>query len=249
VTGVLLKRGNPLAFLAGIFFASAAAWMLGYVAPPAALFSRPDFSLFFALDVWGALRLALVPALVALLLTDLFDSLSTFIGVSQASGLVDRDGQPLNLRRGLIVDAVATLGSGLAGTSPGTTYIESIAGIRMGGRTGLTSIVTAACFVPCLFVAPLAASVPGFATAAVLVMVGAAMFGPVRHVDFARVEEGLPAFATIVLIPLTFSITQGILWGFILHVTLYAVTGRWREVHPMMAALGVVAVGLMVVER
>jgi adenine/guanine/hypoxanthine permease len=247
VTAVLLRRENPLAFLAGIFAASAAAWMLGPTAPPAALFSRPDFSLFLQLDVWGALRLALVPALVALLLTDLFDSLSTFIGVSQASGMVDRDGQPLNLRKGLIVDALATLGSGLAGTSPATTYIESVAGIRMGGRTGLTSIVTAACFVPCLFVAPLAASVPAFATAAVLIMVGVAMFQPVRLVDFGRVEEGLPAFATIVLIPLTFSITQGILWGFILHVTLYGATGRWREVHPVMAALGVVAVLLMVI--
>jgi AGZA family xanthine/uracil permease-like MFS transporter len=249
VTAVLLKRGNPLAFLAGISAASAAAWMLGLVAPPAALFSRPDFGLFLQLDAWGALRLALVPALVALLFTDLFDSLSTFIGVSQVSGLVDREGQPLHLRQALIVDSLATLGAGLAGTSPGTTYIESIAGIRMGGRTGLTSVITAACFVPCLFVAPLAASVPGFATTAVLIMVGAAMFQPVRNVDFSRIEEGLPAFATIVLIPLTFSITQGILWGFILHVSLYGIAGRWREVHPIMAALGAIAVGLLVLER
>jgi hypothetical protein len=95
---------------------------------------------------------------------DLFDSLSTFMGVSQAAGLVDRDGQPINLRKGLLVDAVATLGSGLAGTSSGTTYIESVAGIRMGGRRGLTSVATAMCFLPCLFLAPLAAAVPGFAT-------------------------------------------------------------------------------------
>src|SRR6185436_20032017 len=112
----------------------------------------------------------------AILFTDLFDSLSTFIGVATAAGLTDPDGRPLNLRRGLIVDAVATLGAGLAGTSSGTAYVESIAGIRMGGRTGMASVVTALCFVPCFFVGPLAASVPTYATAPVLVLVGVAMF-------------------------------------------------------------------------
>jgi adenine/guanine/hypoxanthine permease len=249
VTALLLRRQNPLAFLAGIFVASAGAWAMGLVAPPETFFSRPDFSLFFRFDAWGALRLALLPAIVALLFTDLFDSLSTFIGVSQAAGLVDRDGQPLNLRRGLIVDAWATLGAGVAGTSSGTAYIESIAGIRMGGRTGLTSIVTACCFIPCFFVAPLAAAVPAFATSAVLIMVGAAMFQPVGRVDFTRLEEGLPAFATIVLIPLTFSITQGILWGFILHPALYLAAGRRRDIHPLMYALGLTAVGLLLLEH
>ena len=249
VTALLLRRQNPLAFLAGIFVASAAAWSMGVVDPPASFFSRPDFSLFFQFDAWGALRLSLLPAIVALLFTDLFDSLSTFIGVSQAAGLVDRDGQPLNLRRGLIVDAWATLGAGLAGTSSGTAYIESIAGIRVGGRTGLTSIVTACCFIPCFFVAPLATAVPAFATSAVLIMVGAAMFQPVGRVDFTRLEEGLPAFATIVLIPLTFSITQGILWGFILHPTLYLAAGRRRDIHPLMYALGLTAVGLLLLEH
>ena len=119
------------------------------------------------------------------------------------------------------MDAWATLGAGLFGTSSGTAYIESIAGIRVGGRTGLTSVVTALCFLPCFFIAPLAAAVPDFATAGVLILVGAAMFQPVGNIDFSRLEEGLPAFATIVLIPLTFSITQGILWGFILHAALH----------------------------
>ena len=100
--------------------------------------------------------MALLPAIVAILFTDLFDSLSTFIGVASAAGLTDADGRPINLRRGLIVDAVATLASGLAGTSPGTAYVESIAGIRMGGRSGRASVVTALCFVPCFFLAPLA---------------------------------------------------------------------------------------------
>jgi adenine/guanine/hypoxanthine permease len=245
----LMRRGSPFAFLAGIGVVSAAAWAFGYVEPPASFVSRPDFSLFGQFDAWGALRLALLPAIVALLFTDLFDSLSTFIGVSQAAGLVDADGQPRNLRQGLIVDSLATLGSGIAGTSSGTTYVESVAGIRMGGRTGLTSVATACCFLPCLFLAPLAAAVPGFATAAVLIMVGAAMFQPVARIDFTRLEEALPAFATIVLIPLTFSITQGLLWGFILHATLYAIAGRARDVHPMMYALAALSIGLLVLEN
>ena len=228
---------------------SAAAWLLGLVERPTAVFSRPDFGLFMQFDAWGALRPALAPAIVAVLFTDLFDSLSTFIGVSQAAGLVDDDGQPRHLRKGLIVDAWATLGAGLFGTSSGTAYIESIAGIRVGGRTGLTSVVTALCFLPCFFIAPLAAAVPDFATAGVLILVGAAMFQPVGNIDFSRLEEGLPAFATIVLIPLTFSITQGILWGFILHAALYAVAGRRRDTHPVMFVLAAIAVALLTIEH
>ena len=158
----LMRRQNPMAFLAAIFVVTMVAWTFGYAAPPERLVSAPDFtSVFFKLDIMGALRLALVPAMVTILVTDLFDSLSTFIGVASAAGLVDRDGKPINLRRGLIVDACATFGAGLVGTSPGTAYVESIAGIRMGARTGRASIVTALCFLPCLFVAPLAAAVPG----------------------------------------------------------------------------------------
>ena len=167
--------------------------------------------------------------MLAILFTDLFDSLSTFIGVSNAAGLTDKDGRPINLRRGLIVDAVATFCSGLAGTSPGTAYVESIAGIRMGARTGRASVATALCFVPCLFLAPLAAAIPGFATAAVLIVVGLSMFQTVGALNFSSMEDTLPAFVTIVLIPLTMSITQGILWGFLLHALLYVVAGRAKE--------------------
>ena len=137
--------------------------------------------------------------------------------MASAAGLTEPDGRPLNLRRGLIVDACATLGAGLAGTSSGTAFVESIAGIRVGARTGRASVVTALCFLPCLFIAPLAAAVPPYATAPVLVLVGLSMFQMVGALDFRTIEDSLPAFVTIVLIPLTLSITQGILWGFILH--------------------------------
>lgn len=246
----LSKRGNPLAYLASIFLSTAVAWIAGWVQPPASWFSAPDFSsVFFKLDIWGALQLALLPAIVTVMMTDLFDSLSTFIGVAQAAKLLDADGKPKNLRQGLIVDSVATFSAGLFGTSSGTAYVESIAGIRMGGRTGLTAVVTALCFLPCLFIAPLAAAVPPFATAAVLIMVGVAMFQTVTNISFERLEVAVPAFATLVLIPLTFSITQGILWGFILHAALHVVAGRARDISAAVWALAAVSVALLVLEH
>lgn len=246
----LTRRGSPFAYLAAIFLVTAASWIGGWVAPPAAWFSAPDFaSVFFQLDIWGALRLASVPAVITVMMTDLFDSLSTFIGVAHASGLVDAEGRPRNLRRGLIVDAWATLGAGLFGSSSGTAYVESIAGIRMGGRTGRTAVVTALCFLPCLFIAPLSAAVPPFATAAVLLMVGVSMFQSVVAVAFDRVEIAVPAFATLILIPLTFSITQGILWGFILHVALHVIVGRRRELDRAVVALALVSAALLVLEH
>jgi AGZA family xanthine/uracil permease-like MFS transporter len=246
----LLTRKNPFAYLGAIVFATALGWALGLVTAPESLFSAPDFqTVFLKLDILGALKLSLVPAIVALMFTDLFDSISTFIGVAHASNLLDENGNPKNLRQGLIVDSFATFGAGLAGTSPGTAYIESVAGINIGGRTGLTSVFTALCFLPCFFLAPLAGIVPAFATASVLILVGAAMFRSVGNISFSKIEEGLPAFLTIILIPLTFSITQGILWGFISHVGLYLIVGRHREIHPMMYALSVVSVGLLLLDH
>ena len=246
----LTRRGQPLAYLAGIFVVTAAAWLGGWVTPPERWVSAPDFSsVFLQLDPLGALRLSLAPAIVTVMMTDLFDSISTFIGVAHAADLVDADGRPRNLRKGLVVDALATLGAGLAGSSPGTAYVESIAGIRMGGRTGRTAIVASLCFLPCLFIAPLAAAVPPYATSAVLILVGVSMFQTVRGVAFDELDVGVPAFATLVLIPLTFSITQGILWGFILHVAMHVVTGRGRSLSRAVVALGAVSVLLLALEH
>ena len=246
----LMSRKNPFAFLAAIVIVTVIAWALGLVSTPPQAFSLPDFkSVFLKLDVLGALKLALLPSIIAILFTDLFDSISTFIGVAHAADLLDEHGHPRNLRQGLIVDSLATMGAGLAGSSSGTAYIESIAGIRMGGRTGLTSVFTALCFLPCFFIAPLAGMVPPYATAAVLILVGATMFQSVGQIRFSKIEEGVPAFLTLILIPLTFSITQGILWGFISHVGLYLMVGRRRDIHPVMYALAFVSIGLLVLER
>jgi adenine/guanine/hypoxanthine permease len=246
----LSQRGNPLAYLTAIMVVTVSAWIGGWVNPPTAWVSAPDFSsVFFKLDPLGALSLALAPAIVTVMVTDLFDSLSTFIGVAQASGLVDADGRPLNLRRGLMVDAMATLSAGLFGSSSGTAYVESIAGIRMGGRTGRTAIVTGLCFLPCLFIAPVMAAVPPYATAAVLIMIGVSMFHTIRTVAFDRPEVGVPAFTTLVLIPLTFSITQGILWGFIVHVLMHVATGRGRDLNRAAMALAAVSILLLALEH
>lgn len=250
VTVLLLVRRSAFAYLSGIFAVTAIAWAAGEIKTPEQIVSPPDFkTVFLKLDILGALKLSLLPVIVGILFTDLFDSISTFMGVAHAADLLDENGHPRNLRQGLIVDSVATFGAGLAGTSSGTAYIESIAGIDSGGRTGLTSVFTALCFLPCFFLAPLAGMVPLYATAPVLILVGAAMFKSVGQINFTRIEEGLPAFLTIILIPLTFSITQGILWGFISHVGLYLVTGRRKDVHPVMYVVAAVAIALLWLEH
>lgn len=250
LTARMLARKSPFAFLAGIFSAAAGGWALGLAEPPRAFFAAPDFSsVLLKLDVRAALAPSLLPAIVAVLFTDLFDSISTFVGVSQASGLLDAKGQPRNLKQGLLVDAFATLGAGLFGSSSGTAYIESAAGIEIGGRTGRTAVVTALCFLPCFFLAPLAGAVPAFATAPVLIVVGALMFRTVGSLELSRVEDALPAFLTIVLIPLTFSITQGLLWGFIAHAGLYAAVGRAREVRASSWLLAALSAALVALER
>ena len=250
VSVFLMSRKSPFAFLLAITVVTITAWALGLVNAPAKFLTLPDFkSVFFKLDILGAFRLALLPSIISILFTDLFDSISTFIGVAHAADLLDEHGHPRNLREGLIVDSLATMGAGMAGTSSGTAYIESIAGISMGGRTGVTSLFTALCFLPCFFIAPLAGMVPPYATAAILILVGAAMFKSVGQINFLKMEEGVPAFLTLILIPLTFSITQGILWGFISHVGLYLMVGRRREIHPVMYALALISIGLLVLER
>lgn len=173
-SATLLRKNNPFALLSGIALVTLAALAFGRVQFPAeSIFRAPDFSsVLFKLDFWGALQLSLIPPLLSILFTDLFDSLSTFLGVARAAQLLDEKGQPLRLRQALIVDSIATFVSGIFGSSPGTAYIESAAGIRAGGRTGLTSVVTALCFLPCLFLSPLVSTAQLMRPDPVLVLVG-----------------------------------------------------------------------------
>jgi len=249
-TLILTIRHKPYAMLAGMGVATTAAFVLGYAVPPSEWISAPDLtSVMMQLDIWGALKWSLAPAIVSLMCTDLFDSISTFIGVSQATGMTTKEGEPKGLYRGLIVDSFATFAAGLLGTSAGTAYIESAAGIQAGGRTGKASVITALCFVPCLFFAPLAGAIPPYATAAVLVLVGASMFSAVRHLNWENMEDVLPAFITVMMIPLSFSITQGIFWGMIVHVVSYLVAGRRRDLSPTLIIMAVGAVLLLSLEH
>lgn len=246
----LYIRRSAFAFLGGIFVITLGSLALGWIRLPSSLFSRPDFtSVFFQLDYWGALRLSAAPTILSILFTDLFDSLSTFIGVSHATGLVDKQGQPQNLRQGLIVDAWATLGAGVLGTSSGTAYIESAAGIEAGGRTGWTAIYASLCFLPCLFIAPLASIVPEYATAPVLIFVGALLFRSIAHLPLQRIEDYFPAFVTIVLIPLTFSITQGILWGFISYISVMVLVRKRKQISSILWGIGGLSVFLLFIEH
>lgn len=193
------------------------------------LVEMPDFSLFFKMDILGALKWSVIPLAFGILFADMFDSIGTFAGVAEACGLKDEDGNPRNMKRSLIVDAFATLLSGIFGTTPGTAYIESAAGIEAGGRTGLTAIVAGLLFLPFMFFSPILSIVPAIATAPVLVLVGIAMMKPVAEINWNKIDLAIPAFLTIFLIPFTYSITQGIIWGLLAYTILSIISGKTKE--------------------
>ncbi len=202
---------------------------------PDSIFSTPNFEVvFFKLDIMSALKFSMILPIFTLLFTDMFDSISTFLGVAQAANLLDKEGQPKNVKKALLVDAISTTVSGLVGTSSGTTYIESASGIEEGGRSGLTAVVIGLLFLPFMFLSPLAGMVPTFATAPALVMVGVFMMQSIRNINFKQFDEGIPAFLAMILIPLTYSITQGIIWGFISYTLLKILSGKSKDIHPMM---------------
>ena len=211
------------------------------------VWSAPDFSLLFKLDVWGSLQLALWPVIFSFLFTDMFDSLSTFIGVAEAANLTDPDGEPRNIKASLIVDGISTTLSGLLGTSSGTSYIESAAGIEEGGRTGLTAVVAGLLFLPFMFFSPLLSVVPTIATAPALVLVGVFMMKPVQKINWGKLDDAVPALLALLLIPLTNSITQGIIWGFLSWTIIKALTGKRNEISPMMLIIDLLAIAALVV--
>lgn len=192
-------------------------------------FSAPDFSLVFKLDLLGALHWSVLPAAFGLLFTDMFDSISTFVGVAEAGRMKDANGEPRRMEQSMIADSYATMFSGLFGSSPGTAYIESAAGVEAGGRTGLTAVFAGLLFVPFLFVAPLAKWVPAIATAPVLVIVGVYMMSVAARIAWDDCVEAIPAFIAMALIPLTYSITQGLIWGLLMYTVVKLATGRIRE--------------------
>ncbi len=252
ITGVLVLKKVKGALVLGIIGTSLITVIASLISTgmgkealitfPDKIFSAPSLKVFFKMDILGALKFSFIGPIFALLFTDMFDSISTFLGVASTANLVDEDGQPKNVDKALMVDAVGTTISGLFGTSSATTYIESAAGVEEGGRTGLTAVVAGLLFLPFMFLAPLLGFIPALATAPILVIVGLFMMSPLVNLDWKNYEESLPAFLAFILIPLTYSITQGIIWGFIFYTVLKVISGKWREVHVTLYIIDIVAI-------
>ena len=248
ITSALLLRKNNAAFIIGIVLTTLISIPFGITNPFEKYWiSMPNFELFFAMDLVGSLKLSFAPIIFAMLFTDLFDSLSTFMGLAEAGELFDENGDPKNVKQSLIVDAISTTLSGLFGTSPGTAYIESATGIAQGGRTGATAIVTALLFIPCLFFAPLFSMIPKVATAPILVLVGVLMVTPLLKMNVKELDEWIPAFLAVILIPLTYSITQGLIWSFLMWSVLKIVSGKSRQLSPTLIIIDLFMIIMLIV--
>ncbi|BDD09994.1 guanine permease [Fulvitalea axinellae] len=202
---------------------------------------------FAKLDIMGALSVSLMGAIFSFMFVDLFDSVGTVVACSYEADMVDKKGKIQKVGKVLEADAVATVIGSFLGTSTTTTFIESASGIAAGARTGLASVVTGVLFLVAPFFAPMIGIVPAYATAPALIIVGVFMFRNVRKIDFKDFAEAVPAFLTIILMPLTYSISTGIVFGFISYVVLMVASGRAKELSLMMWAIGALSVLNLVV--
>ncbi len=173
------------------------------------------------------------------LFIDMFDTMGTVIGVSQKAGFVDEKGNIQDAEKVFMADSIGTIAGACLGTSTTTTYVESSAGVGAGGRTGLTAFAAAICFALALFFSPVFLAIPGAATAPALIIVGMMMMNPVREIDWTNYRESIPAFLTVILMPLAYSISDGILLGVISYVVLYALTGKAKQITPTMWVLAI----------
>jgi AGZA family xanthine/uracil permease-like MFS transporter len=203
------------------------------------LFSMPDFSLLGEAAILGSLKYAYIPVIFVFTFTILFDGISTFVGLAEASGLKDPDGTPRNMRRSLLTDAFATLFAGLVGSSSGTAFIESAVGIEAGGRTGATAITAGILFLPFMFFSPLLSIIPPVASSIALVLVGSFMMIPLAQIRWRKADEAIPCFLTLVLIPFTYSLSTGISFGFISWTVLKVLSGKGSEINPILFIISV----------
>ncbi len=237
VIALLMVRRVQGAIVLGIAAGTIFALVLGLAQlPSAGWLAAPDFQTVGAADVGGALNLALVPLLISIVMVDFFDTIGTVTAVAEAAHLQDAEGRVPRLRRILGIDALSAAVGGFFGASSVTSYIESAAGVAEGARTGLHSVVVAACFGLAVFVAPVAAIVPAAATAPALILVGFLMAQQITRIDFGTLETAIPAFVLLVTIPFTWSISHGIGYGFVTYVVIQVLARRWRAVHPVMYA-------------
>jgi len=243
LTAALLARKIPGAFLWGMMAATIVGWPLGIVRGYGIASAPKSLApTFMQLDIAGALSPGLIAVVFVFFFLALFDSVGTLVGVGTQAGLM-KDGTLPRGREALLADAIGTVAGAVLGTSTVTAYIESGAGVAAGGRTGLASVVTAALFLLSLFLHPLVQTIgggypSGSATlypiiAAPLILVGTMMIGGLRHVEWDDPTESIPAFLTVIMMPLAVSITEGVAFGFVAYALLKVATGRAREAHPL----------------
>jgi adenine/guanine/hypoxanthine permease len=235
VIGVLMTLKVRAAMLIGILVASLGGWVAGLTHAPGPGLGLGEISATaFRLDIPAALGLrgnlamTVVEIIFVFLFVDLFDNVGTLVAVTKRAGLVDKDGTIPRLNRILFADSIAAMFGALVGVSTVTSYIESASGVAAGGRTGLTSVVVGLLFLATLFVAPLVALIPSAATAPALILVGSLMVGALTEVDWGDPVVAIPAFLTLIAIPLTYSIANGLAFGIISYALLTFFTGRAR---------------------
>ncbi|MFP3977725.1 NCS2 family permease [Marinobacter sp. KMM 10035] len=225
----------------GIIAVTAIAMMLGMVEYKGFVSAPPSLApTFMKMDIAGALNVGMISIVFAFLFVDLFDTSGTLIGAAQRGGLLDKDGKLPRLGRALMSDSVATMSGAALGTSTTTSYIESTAGISAGGRTGLTAVVVALLFLACLLLAPIASIIPAYATAPALLYVAVLMTGGLKLIDWDDITDAAPAVVTALVMPLTFSIANGIALGFITYAVIKALSGRWSDLNVSVVVISVV---------
>lgn len=255
-TAVLISRKVQGAMILGILLTTILAWPIGRWWGDASLvnfgsptlinytgfFAMPDFSLFLKADIIGSIQYAFLPIIFVFAFTDLFDSISTMIGLTEASGYADSGKNRTRLKKSLFVDAVTTIFSALVGTSSGTVYIESAVGIREGGKTGITAITAGVLFLPFLFFSPLLSIVPSIASSIALVLVGSFMMKPLKKINWNTPDEAIPVFLTLILMPLTYSITTGIIFGFLSYTLLKLFTGKKKQINTTLIIINLLSI-------
>ncbi|PSU33182.1 NCS2 family permease [Photobacterium lutimaris] len=233
---ILASRGIHAAVLISIVVVTSIAALMGDVEYTGIVSMPPSIeSTFGQLDIAGSLDIALAGVIFSFALVSLFDSSGTMIGVTEKCGITDERGRFPRMKQALMTDSVTSVAGAYMGTSTVTAYIESSAGVAVGGRTGLTAIVAGLLFIVVIFFSPLAAMVPGYAVAGALIYVGILMSSGLAKVKWDDMTEAAPAFITTVMMPFSFSITEGIATGFITYCVMKAGTNRWREIHPGVA--------------
>lgn len=238
IIGILLTKNIKGAILIGILVSTLIGLLLGVTVLPDqfSLMSLPPSlePIFFKFDFSQVFSLDMLIVLFTFLFVDMFDTVGTLVGVSSKADMLDKDGNVPRVNQALFADAVGTTVGAILGTSTVTTYVESAAGVAEGGKTGMTSLTVAFMFALALFFAPVFMIIPAAATAPALIIVGLFMISPILKINFDDYTESIPAFFTIIMMPLTFSIAEGIVFGMLSFVFLKLLSGRYKEIKPIM---------------